>query len=697
MANILMILEMFGLFTSLFVLMLIGLGPALGLMSLGSKRVIYAFGLAPAIGFAILVLIGFPLVRYVAPVSDWAWPITIGLTVVSCLLVYVDWRQHRGDYEILRHWRSVLGLVSLFLVGYLILSVPLLNGMSYLVFRANPSDAFNYISMAETTRVVPWNILMRGAEFSSNNLAGLTQLAASSPTALFSARFIELPLALNKMVIFAWVAELARMPVYQFYYAHHLLAFALAFPALLVIGDQLNLPSVLKYLAPAAITLGFWAKFVLETDAGYEISVLPLMVLVIFAWIEFERESKRVLSRSRFLLAMACAAIVVLYFPLVPVLVLAFGAYYGLGIAQKLKPISSLALHSLTIALIVSVFLISGQFDFVFQNALYLITHAGGESRFSPIVLNLIKTDGLAAIWGLSSSILLSSSPGILRWPLGQIAEVIGIFLTASLGVNFLYVVRKSSNPAERIIFALLAAGGILALVSILLGNRRASGKAFTYLYPYLLLAVLVYPRYYWDRLLQPMARNFSLALISGWLVVQVGIGIYLPLNAIATDSLDRIMNGEAISRVLKHGREYDLSPIMSYLDSHPPKHLLVAIPKDENWAFTSEETWPFAFYSMFVFNRYPVHFQSGLIVDNSLNTSNVWLGSLTDTPDYAVILNEVDYIGSEGLGTKVAQTGDLTLYQLSPASFTALLKHEDLFKQRESERSCAQGNCLVP
>ena len=69
-----MIAEALGTFACFLLLTLIGFGPALVLLPSGQKRVVYALGIAPTLGLAMVGLLGFSLLRYVAPVRVWAWP-----------------------------------------------------------------------------------------------------------------------------------------------------------------------------------------------------------------------------------------------------------------------------------------------------------------------------------------------------------------------------------------------------------------------------------------------------------------------------------------------------------------------------------------------------------------------------------------------------------------------------------------------
>lgn len=685
-----MILESIAVVFCVLVLSLIGIGPALWIMVSSERPLTFAAGIAPVIGYAVIGLISFPLVRYIGPAHIWAWPVTIGLVIVSLLLVGCDWQRHRQDYTKPFVSLSLLH-AGLILTGCLILGLPMaFMGLQYAVFRTNPSDAFNYMSLAETLRVVGWEVLLGGATISPDNLNGLRALAAASPTALLTSRFVMLPVALNKMAFFAWGMEITSIPVYRFYYAHHLLALAVALPVAVLIGHQLRLMRPFKYLGATAIVFGFWAQFVLDTDAGFETSILPVVLLVIFTWLQLEQEPLQLTSRYRALLALAFAVIVCFYLPLASIIAVAFSCYYGLGVLQKTLSVKHILYHGGTLGLAILLLLLSGQLDFLFKNAVYLGLNVGGEQRFVPVVFNLIKTSGIAALYGLPEAVWIPL-PRLVEGLAKLTASGIAMFLTLALISTGTFVALRSAPKPERIVFSILAAGLILAVVAGAAGNYRASGKAFTYVYPYMTFGILLFPKYM-KQLFQPLLQKFTLALLGVWLVAQSVMVLYLP----ATHVLDGVLVPPA------KNENFDLGPIVGYLDTHPPRMLLVTIPRAQIWSDTNpawgQETWDFAYYSMLVFKKYPVYFQSGIIVDNSLQAQNMWLQSLTVSPDYAVILKSVDYIGSKRLGTKVAETAELILYKLDSVDLSLLKDQERiLFRQRESESDCYRGLCVEP
>jgi hypothetical protein len=114
-------IDTLALFLLAIVLTLFGIGPALWLVSPGRKRVLYAFAIAPALGFTLFGIINFPLVRYFAPVHRWALAVTVLLVLTSLALAARDWQQRRGDYAIIGQQRRAVAFTPGFIaLGYFV-------------------------------------------------------------------------------------------------------------------------------------------------------------------------------------------------------------------------------------------------------------------------------------------------------------------------------------------------------------------------------------------------------------------------------------------------------------------------------------------------------------------------------------------------------------------------------------------------
>lgn len=670
-----MILEAVDVVVIALLLTIIGWGPSLWLLPRIEKRMVYALGSAPAVGFSIIALIGFPLVRYIAPVRVWALPATIALVVLSLVLVALHLRTVWFAFFKSLSVSATLVLFGFVLVSYVALVSPVLVlGMQYAAFRGNPNDAYVYQSLAETVRVADWQTIQNGIQFSKSNIEGVRHLAEISPTSLYIVRAINLPLTLSQMSALAWASQITGVVVERFYMSFQLLMLALSLPISLVIGDVLELPRLVKYLAAAGIVFGFWTRFVLENDSAYQLSVFPLVLLAVFAWMVLEQRNKSfVISAPVLLFALASAAIAMLYVPVATVIVAAIVCYAFISILPRTRPLSFLIPY-VSIGILVLVILAgTGQIDSFLKISLSAAQRADSERLAGVFGMDLIQTNGVGAVWGLPSSIIDPSLPNIVQRLLPRAAQVLGLLLTGILSLTTAFVISRATPAAHRIVFSIIAGGLVVMLIYFAEGNVELAGKMFTYSYPFLIFGTALFT-YYARRYFRPTIFGLATAVVVAWLLGQFALGIYLPYAP-------RLGGFFAWANANKP-EHYDLTPITNYLDQHPPRLLLVNVPKDTSITVSRDpRVWTFAYYSMFVFSHYHTYFQTGLVTDNS-SVPNLWLEQMTAVPDYTVVLKRADYIGPENLGTRVAETSELALYRISVQDLTAFLNKENEIRE---------------
>src|SRR5437867_11243816 len=160
-----MIGESISLFVCLTILLLLGLGPALWVVPIHGKQLLVAAAIAPACGLPIIATMGFPLIRYVGPVQEWVWPVTIALTLGSLMWAKIEWQRRSLilSQELLAVRTRAPFITAIVVTLTMLVSPLLVNGIQYAVFRSNPSDAFTYITFAESFRVVDWRLLYAGS------------------------------------------------------------------------------------------------------------------------------------------------------------------------------------------------------------------------------------------------------------------------------------------------------------------------------------------------------------------------------------------------------------------------------------------------------------------------------------------------------------------------------------------------------
>jgi hypothetical protein len=649
----------------------VGFGPGLWMLAPGSRRMALALALSPALGLVIIGLVQRLLVEWVGPVRVWAGAVTVVLLIISVAAVVYHWRTWRDEFQVWLNWRDLVPLAAIIAVSYVVLAAPsIVKGIQYTIFRSNSSDALVYMSLAESLRTVDWQTLVRGAPFTLANLPNLATLAAISPTALFTARFVSPTSVITYPALIAWGSQITSIPIYRYYYIMALVCLGATIPAGWAIGHELKLPRPIGWAVGPAIGLGFWAHFVLERDAGYQISSIPALLLLVFAWIRLESEPLKWMSTTRILLALAITAILYFHTPVILVVALAFAVYYGLGLVQRVLPVRAIFYHATTAGLMLVTLAVSGQLRAVAVTSTGISTVVALLLTIEAEVIDLLRQDPIASFWGMPRPWLVWPLSGIFEQLARRLALLAGLAWFAALGIAVSAVALKRASRAERLVLSAAAAGLVVLALMWSLGNYRAADKGFTYVYPYLLLAAGCAANHL-GPVRRVSLRPIATASLAGLMLSQVVIGAWLPFYQQA--------GGLFATSASSKPEEYDLRPILAYLDKHPPRLLLVNIPRARSWEF--------ALYGMFVFDHYPAHFESGLVIDNNKTYRNLWFDSLQAAPDYAVVLREADYIAPGHLGTEVAHTRDLVLYQLNGANLTPHLAQESQEQEWESAK----------
>lgn len=664
-----MIYEALVLICLCLVLTWLGLGLSVTLMARGERRLMYAVAAAPTVGLGIVTLLGFPLYRFVAPMQVLSVPLALGIGMLSTALLGWDWSRHRAEYTNLFRQRRYLLLGFAYVALLCVLAAPLVfRNIQYVIFRSNPSDAFFYMSLSESVRTVPWDILQRGIALTADNFDNLRQLDALSPTALMFARALAGPHPLGKLVAEAWAAQLFGVPVYRINFASNLLAPALTFPLALALGDSLRLSRWLKYLGAVCIAFGFWLRVPIEYDAGYEVMLAPFVLLVILAWIILESESPRWLSTARVLLALAVAFALAIYVPPLSILILGGMIYYALGLWQRTVPYQNLLFQLVTLALAFGILGITLQLDFLAQSWYFFISIVESEQQFiSPgyYLLTAEQTSPWRAFWGMPETILAGWTDGLPRFVVRRVADLIAFGVSLCLLAALTLGWRKSALRAERLLLSMTAAVLLLMVFFFARGLYSAVGRELSYGFSFLAFGLLIAANHALTSRRTWIARGVP-ALVAIWMAIEIVLGLGLPFT-----------NVNIIPRV-DQPQVYDLSPLTQYLNQNPPRLLLVAVPKTDDWQFAA--------YVMHVLQPYPTYYQSGVVVDNSNTTPAWWFGELQQPPDYALILRDEDYIGKQQWGSPVASTRDLILYKLSTDDVAALNASEKTFRARDGK-----------
>lgn len=678
-----------GLFLCLAVLFGVGWGPALTLLRAVPRRLALSLAISPALGLALLALFGLPLVMYAGPATHWALRATLVLLTLSAALILWERRRDPRLFAELR-FVTVLKWAGVFAIGCLILWMPVAAlGPQYATFRSNPGDSFTYMSLAETLRRVPWDTIQAGRAFSAENLDNIARLAAESPTALYSARFLGRGFPLNHPAALAWLSELAGVASFRFYAPFHIILRLVMLPVVVALGIQVGLRRWLLALTALAVAAGFWARLVIEADASAELGAAPLLALAVFGWtlIAHSRAAGQQTDptpaaarwRWRILVAISWAALAVVYRPMGAVVAMALLLHLSYDAFILRKGRGWLTTYAPTALLALLFLLLTGQFGYHLPAFLDPLGRAEAERQFDAAAFDVLTTDKLGALASLPTNYLLRGASAIITLPSTLVTQVLGLAFAALWTFGLLRCLRDRAQGRQRAIFFVALAGIMMFLLFWLDDNAKAAGKAFTYIYTFCFLGVLIGAEALAGRLHRRWRQVF-LGALAIWLLTAVVVGALIPFDQRAAGRFAR-------SRTLRADYALDLQPITTVLDRSDPDLVLVDVPRDERFFF--------AFYVMLALSNYPTYFQSGLVIDGGTSYQNLWLGSLDRAPDYAVILKTADYLDSAEFAQKVAETPNLRLYHIT-ADETDFF-HEKESKLRMEEQTKAVFPSLAP
>ena len=408
----------------------------------------------------------------------------------------------------------------------------------------------------------------------------------------------------------------------------------------------------------------------MENDSGAQLTTIPLLLLTVILWIWSEQRVTSSLLRTSSILGIVCVAIFSVYYPVCLIVVAAWSIYYATGLLQRILSLRALILPILAAVIAVLIVTVTGQIGHFRNIVTNSVALTSAQKAFYPFGLELLKSD-LSAVWGFPDAILSNYAPPFLPTRLwNRLTNEFSTFLILTILITLVYVWRKVSPRSEKITVSVLLGGTACSVLLFFQDNERASAKAFTYVYPYLIFAVCIAGNYV-HLLFQPVLKKAVLTGIGLWLVTQFVFAGSIPYL--------RRLGGVFHQTEMSKSNQFDLEPITRYLDINKPRLLLIDIPRTD--------TWTFAYYAMCVFSHYRSHFQSGLVVDNSTVSQNLWLQDLTEVPDYAVILKQADYIGPQELGVTVAETKDLRLYRIMSDDLEPFLSQERMYQLQEQEK----------
>ncbi|NOZ73060.1 MAG: hypothetical protein GXP38_14315 [Chloroflexi bacterium] len=647
-----MLIESLSVVILILFLALAGSGVAIWLVS-GTHLIIHAAAIAPALGLAILHLVSFPLYRYYAPVSVWIQPAFVFLLIANAALIALWLRSHCGQIS-LPAFAELVWPLSGFAIVIAILVLPMtLMGIQYAVFRSNASDAFLYMSFAESARQVDWQILRAGSQLVTNNLENINRLATEAPTALLTARFLGRPMAINHMVSMAALATAVGISTTHFYYAFNVLCFAVTAPVLMALGHRLYLPKLLTILAAMVAVAGFWARLVLEMDAGFEIAALPLVALLIYGLIQLEDSYAIPRWKSIILIGVAGAAISAVYPP--PLIVVVFAAF-GLVIVHSTQGRTGreqVLLYIKAMGATLLILLLTGQLDYHVPASTALFAVAEVQEKFRAVGAQQLVTDLLGAVAGIPIHAFFASFSRTIRIPLWLAANLIGFLVLLVILAGYRWYRTQSHASTRRVLLFISLGAVVLYLFFVVAGNTKSADKIFTYTYPYFILTAVIGASVVMQRFPTAVGKGTRI-LVAGWLTIALIAGTVLPFIQQPNSYFQR-------SNRIKGSDSYDIDKLISTIAVNTNDLILVNAP--------AETGWQYPYYLMLALSSYNTYYQAGLVLDNSTEYRNFLLPVPPQHPAYLLTRATSDYLAGDFGSYLLAQVGNMRLYRITSAA----------------------------
>jgi hypothetical protein len=441
------------------------------LFFLKDRRIWLAFAITPAIGFCLVSVLGSLLITLNFPVNTWASIFLFSFLFFDIIFLTLFLWKNRGKQRKL-DWKEVNAVVLIYLIAFLMCILPVaIGGLKLSALRGNPADANNYMGMALLLKNIPFS------EVTSNNTALLYD---QNPIYPWAAMYVT-STRWTSSAVMAWSSLVAGISIFRFDFAYAALSFVVLAGLVYAINKLLNLSSFHSILVALSIGTGFYAQFVLDIRSLSEINALPIMLWLTILIIQI-LEGKGYFIEYLFV---TLATITLIYqYPEIL-------STFGLGIFlfffycwlrrqcnfQKSVKLAVSAIIGILIALISQSQLLS-----FFTGVLNFTKSQSAE--WYKVFFRWFYMEGAAGPAGLLPyrfnidwlQVILS----IVGWVL------ITIFITCVIHIAW----RRKPVLMATMIASLSVGGMIIFFYFIKMGYLWQAGKAFTYIYPFLMLVM---------------------------------------------------------------------------------------------------------------------------------------------------------------------------------------------------------------
>jgi hypothetical protein len=490
-------------------LLFFGLGAPVALWL--PRTIIDRWSAAPVFGLAV-----FGVVETLAYFNGFLHEATIAVVAVAAvsLVLFVIKLKDRG-------WLIALIGYGL-LVGVACLAPSWVGGMKFAIYQGNPSDQFNYISVASAVSSQSYQTVMN---------AGLN----SEATFLRSAATLLLPARPTVSIVLAsfrpWFYPTTAEAAYPFL---ALLQVISAFGALFVFRNIFGTGKLLGMLLATAFAIGFFVQYVVDINAWSSLSSLsfaPIAAALVY-----------LVTKGRGIRCVGPLAIIltgILYFYPESSVACAVGCaviFVGgmLFSKDRLNPIVCCALAAVTaIAACVPVWNLTAGFLFaqiatsqiipqwawfVFYDSFYFADLAPPNNDWTPYRIFSAPIDavaGLIGVYFVAPDAALSTSVKVI-WKLAEAALFISLAVTMAISIR----TKQSAMFLAGCLAVLLLPAALL-----LHGDYWTAGKAVTMAAP-LLFLVLAYP----------LTQPFRALAIPVAIIVALHLGFGIQRIAAATN-----------------------------------------------------------------------------------------------------------------------------------------------------------------
>jgi hypothetical protein len=633
----------FTLFIGWLALTMMGIGLAYLICGRNMSSGLLPLAIAPSVGLCLLGLVLFPLCRIFGPISKWA---TIATVLIIAMNLLILWR---GKFIFLifqegKHSALIYaGVLACGLYwGIAFNSV----GISRTAFTNNPSDAFTYMTLAETFRTADWETIVRAVH--PKKPEDRKKLVALSTSAMYSARFVLRPLRLGTMHGIAWLAELGQISVYRAYKIWGILCLMIAVPLVFVFFNHDELRPIFVWMLSGVLFLGYWIRMLFEYDCLSQLNFVPLVLTLLVALqLIFSKERNNALSGTIFG-SLVLANAVVFYTEFVPYLITCLLLCLLLGtVFDRSHPLRIIKTHGIMLIGAVGILFLSGQLGFYVdcfekQYEVSKQKNIGGPALLEPYLTH----HPLVAFWGLADF----DSKG--KDQAHQTAiKGYGIIGTGWICTTIAFLGILDARKR-------LKSNTLLVITGFLLGTVIVVGVIYFKTHEVYLLGKTLFYLYH------PLAIIFLMLgfqRVCSWQMRVTSLRHIFPIvgyMAMGGVTLLPVITGFPMA--IKMGSPNQMELTMAKLSKIMPQNLIVSLEPTTPW--------PLMLHSVFLLEKYKPYLIAGVPYDNR---DGVLLPNLQTFPQHAdyFLANHDTFPPSDLQTLKVWQDGKWCLYKLIGSS----------------------------